>query len=100
MISDYDIVGTKFLGVFPLNLYRLDHGIGPCNVSIMSIRRLHSSDSLGSRGSQGGAWTANASIGIIADILYMEMKQETNSKKKHVVSFIQVHADKTYLCIF
>ena len=34
MISDYDIVGTKFLEVFPLNLYRLDHGIGPCNVSM------------------------------------------------------------------
>jgi hypothetical protein len=34
MISDYDKVGTKFLGVFPLNLYRLDHGIGPCNVSM------------------------------------------------------------------
>jgi len=33
MISDYDIVGTKFLGVFPLNLYRLDHGIGPCSIS-------------------------------------------------------------------
>jgi hypothetical protein len=85
MISDYDIVDTKFLGVFPLNLYRLDHGIGPCNVSIGSIRRLHSSDSLGSRGSQVGArseGTADASIGIIADILYMKMKQETNSKTK------------------
>lgn len=83
MISDYDIVGTKFLGVFPLNLYRLDHGIGPCNVSIMSIRRLHQSDGLGEQnGSQVGAWTANANIGIIADILYMEMKQETDSKKK------------------
>jgi hypothetical protein len=35
MISDYDIVGTMFLGVFPLNLYRLDHGIGPCNVSMI-----------------------------------------------------------------
>jgi hypothetical protein len=34
MISDYDKVGTMFLGVSPLNLYRLDHGIGPCNVSI------------------------------------------------------------------
>jgi len=73
MISDYDIVGTKFLGVFPLNLYRLDHGIGPCNISIRSIRRLHSSDSLGEQnGSQVGAWTADASIGIIADILYMD----------------------------
>jgi hypothetical protein len=33
MISGYDIVGTMFLGVFPLSLYRLDHGIGPCDVS-------------------------------------------------------------------
>jgi hypothetical protein len=41
MISDYDIVGTMFLGVFPLNLYRLDHGIGPCSISIRSIRWLH-----------------------------------------------------------
>jgi hypothetical protein len=44
-----------------------------------------SSDCLGSRGSQVGArseGTADASIGIIADILYMKMKQETNSKKK------------------
>jgi hypothetical protein len=85
MISDYDIVGTMFLGVFPLNLYRLDHGIGPCSVSIRSIRRLHSRDSLGSRGSQVGAGsegTADASIRIIADILYMKMKQETIGTKK------------------
>jgi hypothetical protein len=33
MISGYDTVGTMFLGVFPLNLYRLDHEIGPCDVS-------------------------------------------------------------------
>lgn len=40
MISDYDIAGTMFLGVSPLNLCRLDHGIGPCNISIRSIRWL------------------------------------------------------------
>jgi hypothetical protein len=33
MISDYDIMDTMFLGVFRLNLYKLDHGIGPCDVS-------------------------------------------------------------------
>lgn len=29
MISDYDIMGTMFLGVSPLNLYILDLEIGP-----------------------------------------------------------------------
>jgi hypothetical protein len=89
MISDYDIVGTMFLGVFPLNLYRLDHGIGPCNVSICLSGSFISSDSLGEQnGSQVGAWTADASIGIIADILYMEDEAGNNWHKKDAISLI------------
>jgi hypothetical protein len=37
MISNYDTVGTMFLGVFPLNLCILDLGNGPGAASVLVL---------------------------------------------------------------
>ena len=96
MISDYDIVDTMFLEVFPLNLCRLDHGIGPCNVSMRSIRCL----------CQAIVWRAEVrkqvldcrcEYGITADILYMEDEAGDIGKKEHVISFAHKEVGVTYL---
>jgi hypothetical protein len=82
MNSDYDIVGTKFLGVFPLNLYRLDHGIGPCNVSTNLSGGYIQAIVWGAEWIASRCWTADASIGIIADILYMKMNRKRIARRK------------------